>query len=175
MMRTVVWGTGSFCALAATLTIALVLATPSAQPGPAIPEPASMTVIAAVPHDAPAGAALTETYYQPPQRTGATGTLSSIPPAAIAAQSSHVRARAPRTPLVRPYTDADAAADVVAAWGAAPEEPGHQCYLVNYGKWSRGSIPPGPDLGRIGPGGWVGFLAHSIGDGGEVQYFGCYA
>jgi hypothetical protein len=153
-----------------------VWAIPSTQRGPAIPtEPASMTVITAVQRDATTSATLTETYYQPPQRTGATGTLSSIPPAAVAAQSSHVRARALRTPLVRPYTDADAAADVVAAWGGVPATPSGNCHLLNSGSWGIGSTPPPPDLPRIAPGGWLGFIARSIGDGGTVSYYGCYA
>jgi hypothetical protein len=148
----------------------------SPKPVPTTPaEPPSIAIVADAPTAAPASAALTETYYQPPQRTGATGVLGRIFPSPIGPQVSHVRARALRTPAVRPYTDADAAADVVAAWGAAPEEPGHECYLVNYGTWSRGSTPPGPDLDRIAAGGWVGFLAHSTGDAGEVQYFGCYS
>ena len=175
-MRTMVWGTGAFCALAATLTIAFASAAPGAQPAPAIPPgPPSMTVISAFASAAPASAALTETYYQPPQRTGATGTLRTIPRSVVGAQSSHVRARALRTPQVRPYTDADAAADVVAAWGASPATVADNCQYINYGTWSVGSRPPGPDVDRIASGGWVGYQAHSIGNGGFVQYFGCYA
>lgn len=78
----------------------------------------------------------------------------------------------PVTPGAPTYTDADARAAVVNAYGA--QAKGADCDVLNSGTWSAGSTPPAPALRLIAAGGWLGFTAYSIGNGGSVQYYGCY-
>lgn len=69
------------------------------------------------------------------------------------------------------YTDAQARDAVVSAYGASAK--GADCDPMNWGTWSPGSTPPPPAMNLIG-GGWLGYTAWSIGNGGEVHYWACY-
>jgi hypothetical protein len=178
MMRKETWAVGMCGALVAGAIVGWGSLAPSSgtDSGTATGHRQPSITILATSSNSPAVPAPTaDTYYQPPQKTGAVGGLRSIPRDTVDAVQTHQRVRTPRTPVARPYTDADAAADVVAAWGAQPEEPGHDCHYINFGNWGEGSTPPGPDLSKVGPAGWVGFTAYAIAGGGHVQYFACYS
>jgi hypothetical protein len=74
------------------------------------------------------------------------------------------------------YTDADAVAAVLAAYpDARPATAEGECDAINGGGWSPGSAPPPPDLPKIEPGGWLGYVASSNGVIGLVEWYGCYA
>jgi hypothetical protein len=74
------------------------------------------------------------------------------------------------------YTDADAVAEIRALYpDARPASAEGECGEINWGEWVATSTPPPPDRSLIQPGGWLGFIASSIGDGGKVIWYGCYA
>ncbi len=77
------------------------------------------------------------------------------------------------TPPPPTYTDAQARQAVVNAYPDA-QPKGADCDDINWGQWSINSTPPQPARSKITAGGWLGYTAWSIGNGGEVHYWACY-
>ena len=141
----------------------LVQQTPQPSSSPTASPPAPSAPSDAVPPSASDDGGDRSGSGDPSQGTSAHAPPGEDPPVIITLPPVHID-----PPYEPPYTDADAQAAVVNAYGAVPVYG--NCYPANSGTWGRTSSPPAPDWG-----GRLGYEAGASdsGDGGWVQYYSC--